>query len=45
MGNVNKLSNWGYSNHPRFLKLNKKGLSYFRDKPPAVDDTEYHTVE
>ena len=34
MGNVNKLSNWGWSLHPRFLKLNKKGLSYFKNKPP-----------
>ena len=34
MGQVHKLSNWGYSNHPRFLKLNKKGLSYFRKNPP-----------
>lgn len=38
MGSVNKLSNWGWSLHPRFLKLNKRGLSYFKDKPPGDMD-------
>lgn len=33
IGYVNKLSNWGFSNNERVLKLNKKGLSYF-SKPP-----------
>lgn len=34
MGRVFKLSNWGWSIHERFLKLNKKGLCYFSSPPP-----------
>ena len=40
MGLVNKLSNMGFSMHERFLKLNKKGLSYFSEKPPNFDENE-----
>lgn len=43
MGVVNKLSNWGWSQHPRFLKLNKRGLSYFKNKPPGELE-QYKTV-
>jgi len=35
IGLVNKLSGWGFSLHQRFLKLNKKGLAYFREAPPG----------
>ena len=33
IGKVWKLSNYGYSQHERLLKLNKKGLSYYRHVP------------
>lgn len=38
IGYVNKLSNWGYSNNERVLKLNKKGLSYFSKPPEKSND-------
>lgn len=37
VGQVNKLSNWGFSLNLRFLKLNKKGLAYF-SKLPAMEE-------
>ena len=45
MGKVLKLSNWGWSNHERFLKLNKKGLCYFSALPPEVEGRAYTKVE
>ena len=30
MGLVVKLGNWGLNTHERLLKVNRKGLSYFR---------------
>ena len=45
MGNVKKLSGWGWKLHDRFLKLNKKGLSYFREKPPDFEERGYQNVE
>ena len=45
MGRVFKLSNWGWSIHERYLKLNKKGLSYFSAPPPEVDGRSYSKVE
>ena len=45
MGRVFKLSNWGWSIHERFLKLNKKGLCYFSAPPPEVEGRSYTKVE
>lgn len=39
VGVVNKLGNWGIDNNERFLKLNKKGLSYYQSKPESTATT------
>ena len=44
MGLVVKLGNWGLNTHERLLKLNRKGLSYFRKLPPDYDPNTF-TVE
>ena len=38
VGKVWKLSNYGYSQHERILKLNKKGLSYYKTVPPDFNE-------
>ena len=38
IGRVMKLSNMGYSQHQRLLKLNHKGLSYYKHVPADFND-------
>ena len=42
IGKVSKLSNMGYSQHLRILKLNHKGLSYYKKVP---DDFNEKTMQ
>ena len=38
IGKVYKLSNMGYSQHLRLLKLNHKGLSYYKKVPDDFNE-------
>lgn len=45
VGVVFKLGDWGIDNNERFLKLNKKGLSVYRNKPETAAATTVEQVE